>query len=130
MELFLGKDADDKTIDWSEDRIQMYIAQKSKQGGYLFAASLEGVHKSKQSAGKAKAMGMVAGEPDLRYYIPGGKLIFIELKNAVGKLTKSQEERIPLLQENGFQVNVVKAETPADGWRQVKEILDASNRGK
>lgn len=35
-----------------------------------FAASLNGVHLSKAQAGKAKAAGMVRGEPDLRIYDP------------------------------------------------------------
>src|ERR1035437_795373 len=93
--LFLGKDPADTAVKWAEDHLQMYIVTQSYRDGYVFAAGLEGVSKSLPAAGKAKAMGMAAGETDLRYYFAGGYTVMIELKTSDGKLTSSQKKRIP-----------------------------------
>ncbi len=123
MGLFLGKDAGDETVEWSEDYLQMFVVMQSHRDGYVFASGLEGVSKSKASAAKSKAMGMAAGESDLRYYLPDGKLVMIELKTLLGKLTSSQKIRIPLLRELGFNVNIVWAGCPMAAWLGVKRIL-------
>lgn len=51
--------------EWEE---QVAVVQALEARGRTYAASLNGVHLSKTQAGKAKAAGTVAGEPDLRIY--------------------------------------------------------------
>lgn len=49
---------------------QCCVVQVLHACGIDYAASLNGVKLSKAQAGKAKAAGMVAGEPDVRIYDP------------------------------------------------------------
>lgn len=121
---FLGRDPADSNSEWSEDHLQMFIVMQSHREGYVFAAGLEGVSKSRAAAGKASAMGMQAGETDLRYYFNGGRTIMIELKTSSGKLTASQKIRIPLLRSLGFNVCVLYADCPMAGWLGVKRIIE------
>ena len=123
MGKLLGKDTSDITIKWKEWHIQAYIVQESHRAGHVFAAGMEGNDLSKSGRGKADATGRTAGEPDLRYYMPGGRLIMIELKLGESKLQKSQKKRIPILRDLGFEVHLVRAVTPEDGWAQVRELL-------
>lgn len=121
---FLGKDAADGSHTWKEWHIQSYISTQSHRGGYMFSAGMEGASKGKAGGAKAKATGQQAGEPDLRYYLDGGKLVLIELKTISGKLSKIQKERISALRKLGFNVCIVYAESPMHGWTQVKHILE------
>lgn len=121
---FLGKDAGDETLEWKEWEVQAYIATQSHRAELIFAAGMEGASKSKAGGAKAKATGQAAGEPDLRYYFNGAKVVFIELKMPKGKLNDAQEKRIPILRAMGFPVHMVFAKSPADGWEKVKGIID------
>lgn len=120
---FLGKDPADPSHIWSEIFIQAYIVQEALKAGLTLAAGMEQGKRSKLSGARAKASGMAAGEPDLRFYLPMGQIKLIELKTKDGKLNDAQKLRIPKLKELGYAVSVVYAESPMDGWLQVKEIL-------
>ena len=71
--------------EWDE---QVAVVRELTHAGVFFAASLNGVKLSKAAAGRAKAAGMVAGEPDIRIYDrPPGLLVahagmMIEMKTA------------------------------------------------
>ena len=49
----------------------------------------------------------VAGAPDRILFMPGGRLIFVELKKPGGKLEASQKVMFPKLERLGFTVHVV-----------------------
>ena len=66
---------------------------------------------------------MAAGEPDLRIYLDGGRIVFIEMKTARGQLSKSQKQRIKALRDRDHIAHVVKAETPANAVDQVVDII-------
>lgn len=91
---------------------------------FEFAASLEGVRLNPRKAAECRAQGMKAGEPDLRLYFAGRRLVFVELKAKGGRLTTGQKERIPRLRALGFIVHVVEAHTPEAAVALVGAIVD------
>lgn len=80
-------------------------------GGFTIAGDMNGDYRSKQAAVKAKATGIAAGDPDLRVYASGGRLLLIEYKGEEGTVTASQKVRHPLLRALGYTVQVIKAST-------------------
>ena len=65
-----------------------------------------GEHRAISVAKRLKREGVVAGIPDLQVLMPNSKNFFIELKTEKGRLSKSQKETIPFMQEKGHQVIV------------------------
>lgn len=57
------------------------------------------------------------GVPDRLVVLPGGRIIFVELKTDVGKLSPMQIQQIKLLQSMGAQVRVLY------GLEAVEEFL-------
>lgn len=114
----------DKIPEW---RLQAEIAADLDRMDQPFAASLEGVKLNPYQAQMAKATGMKAGEPDVRLYFDGARLVFVELKVAGGYLNPAQRERVPMLRALGFVVHVVKAATPDDAVSAVREIVSMEN---
>jgi hypothetical protein len=115
-------------LPWSEDAIQAKICSALRAAGIVHAADQNKGRRSKAEGSRRKLAGMAAGEPDLRIYLDGARLILIELKTRDGKLKKSQEVRIPLLKELGFSVHIVYGKSPVDGVNQVLAIIDAANK--
>lgn len=121
--LFLNRDPAEVGI-WSENLIQAFIVRELRREGWNVAGGMEGAAKSRSVAGMSKATGQAAGEPDLRIYITGGRLIFIELKLVSGRLSDVQTVYHEMLRGLGHMVFVVYAKSPVDGWEQVKGILE------
>jgi len=94
-----------------------------RQPPFLYESSLEGIKLTKRQAAKAKALGMKKGVTDLRFYFPSPVMVCIELKRRLGSVSKEQKQRHAWLKAMGFEVHVVKAKTPKDGWDQVLAIL-------
>lgn len=99
-------------------------AEDVRPGTFTLAADFNA---GKRDAVKAQATGVMAGEPDLRVYAYGGRLLLIEYKNAEGslsvdrvvkpkrgkpKLRGGQVERHALLRALGYRVETIKAVTP------------------
>lgn len=90
-----------------------------RPGTFTFAADFAA---GKRDGAKAKATGVMAGDPDLRIYADGGRLLLIEYKNAEGSLSKDavikgkprvgQVSRHALLRALGYRVEVIKTATP------------------
>jgi len=118
----------DATVAWSEDDIQLAIVRTLRRLGVAFAADQNAGKRSLRDGARRKALGMVAGEPDLRLYLPGGRTVFVEVKNAKGSLSPAQMVRHAELRARNFPVHVLKAKTPADGVAQIMGIVDA-NKG-
>jgi len=89
----------------------------------MFAADQNAGRRSARDGARRKALGMAAGEPDLRIYLDGGRIVFIEMKTARGQLSKSQKQRIKALRDRDHIAYVVKAETPANAVDQVVDII-------
>ena len=113
---------------WSEDDLAMAIATELRRlewetQRFTFAHDQNGVKRSRASGGRAKAMGMRAGEPDLRVYLTGGRIGHIELKTAKGTASAEQRERHRTLRNLGHDVRVVKAATPREAVDQTISIV-------
>lgn len=121
MNLFLGRHPNCITLPWHEWQIQAYIIMQSRRAGYLVAGDMNA---GKRNPGQAKATGILAGAPDLRYYLDGPRLIQIELKvEPKGRLSQDQKDLHSVLAGMGFEVHTVFALTPAAGWDRVQDIL-------
>lgn len=59
-----------------------------------------------------------SGVPDRIILLPGGKIIFAELKTDEGKLSRLQEMQIARIKALGFDVRVVR------GLAGVEELID------
>lgn len=72
-----------------------------------------------QAAGKrgpkaqmqALATGLTPGDPDLRIYLPAGRIAFIEYKTSTGRLSPAQRQRHADMARLGHAVDVVAATT-------------------
>ena len=103
--------------------MQLAVAQHLRQHGYLFAADQNAGRRSLRDGARRKHLGMAAGEPDLRVYLDGGRVVFIEMKTSKGRLSENQKNRIEALQNAGHIAHVVKANTPTNAVDQVVDIL-------
>lgn len=94
---------------------------------FQYAASLEGVigNLNPYQARLAVATGVKRGEPDIRLYFGGGRMVPVEMKGAGGSLKPSQRERFPLLEALGFTVHIVKAASEDEAVALVGAIVDA-----
>lgn len=120
MNLLLGKDASDARIKWTEDDLQMYVVQEARKLGYYCAADFNA---GARNPGKAKAMGILAGTPDLRFYYEKGLIVWIELKTHHGSRSPAQLKHHAILDKAGHKVYTVGAQTPHLAWRQVHTII-------
>lgn len=122
---FLGKDPADETVEWSESTVQAYIVMQSRRAGYKCAGGMEQGARGGSAGARAKAAGLTAGEPDVRFYMSGGRVVFVELKLAKGgRLSDVQVVYHEMLRGLGHMVFVVYAKSPVDGWEQVRDILE------
>lgn len=63
------------------------------------------------------------GVPDRIVILPGGRIVFIELKTEIGRLAKVQKWQIEELRKRGAEVRVLKGLDP------VKEFLEEVDSG-
>jgi hypothetical protein len=96
---------------------------RAHPGAFAYAAGLEGVRLRPRQRATMRAQGMTAGEPDLRFYLPSGKLMMIELKTSKGATSAVQKARHGVLRALGFAVHVVKAKTPEEAASAVLGLV-------
>lgn len=82
--------------------LESYLRQHP--GAFAFAAGLEGVPMTPRKRAQMRAQGMSPGEPDLRFYLPQGRTLLIELKADKGTRNPAQKERHAALEALGFEV--------------------------
>jgi len=124
MSQLLKHDPEDTSVRWSEDDIQLAVVTWLRKHKFMFAADQNAGRRSRRDGARRKALGMAAGEPDLRVYRQGGVVTFIELKTARGRVSPAQKDRIQSLNDLGFVAVVVAASCPADAVRDVAAVLD------
>lgn len=91
---------------------------------FAFAGDMAAAKRTRQGATIAKATGLTQGEHDLRFYLEGGILGLIEMKEGNGTLKPVQRDRHALLYRLGFtRQAVVKATTESDAAAQVVAIV-------
>lgn len=117
----------DRVPEWRLQQAVVVDLDRRITSGQLFefAAGLEGVRLTPKKRGEMRQQGMMAGEPDLRFYFPGGRLVLIEMKAGDGSTNAAQKERHAKLARLGFVVHVVKAKTEAEAIAKVGAIVDA-----
>lgn len=123
----------DDTIRWCEDDLQKAAVQKlmrlEDEYNFTFAAGLEGMKTTKSVAVRQKHMGMRAGEADLRLYFDGGRTVMVEMKRGTsggqraGTLSDAQKKRHPELKKLGFEIIVIKPDTPSQAQSEIEEIV-------
>jgi hypothetical protein len=113
----------DATVRWSENDLQAAVVQWLRRNGFDVAADQGGLRTSRRQAGLAKIGGLIAGEPDLRIYLAGGRLLMVEMKTARGSVSKVQRERHAKLRSLGFDIEVLKAATPAEAVDKISAIM-------
>jgi hypothetical protein len=90
---------------------------------FTFAGDFNSARRSRQQATIAKATGIAAGEPDLRIYATGGRLLLIEMKGPVTPVSKDQKVRHPLLASLGHPVTIVRGKTIEQGAADVVALV-------
>jgi hypothetical protein len=124
MTKLLRHDWTDTAAAWSEDDLQMAIVQTLRRRGILFAADQNAGKRSKRDGARRKALGMAAGEPDLRLYLDDGRIVFVEVKTARGRMSGAQIERRKALDALGYETHVLQALTPAEAVDKITTILE------
>lgn len=123
MTNIITQDWANRLVNWSEDDIQLAVVQHLRRRKIVFAADQNAGRRSMREGARRKALGMAAGEPDLRIYLPGGRLVLVELKKRNGKVSAAQKERHADLVSLGFAVHTLRADTPANAVGQMVDIL-------
>lgn len=91
-----------------------YTAGPDTPGTFTLAGDFNAARRSPKEATKAKATGLTPGEPDLRVYAAGGRLLLIEIKAENGKPSEDQIARHALLIWLGYMVVTVHATSPEE----------------
>lgn len=112
-----------------EDELQRAVVKElliweALTGDFTFAhVPNEGMGLQAYAIAELVRQGLRAGEPDLIFYIRGGKVLLVELKRTKGVLSKAQKNRHSVLDKLGFEVYTVKPESIESGIEEVLSIL-------
>lgn len=115
---------DDPDVPWLEEDLQAAVATslfRVRRAGYPFdyAGDGTGGGVGRGEGSRRKAMGVTAGEPDFRVYLPAGRLWLIEFKRRDGTLNPEQKARHPKLAALGHPVPLIRAATPMEAVEKV-----------
>lgn len=90
---------------------------------FTLAGDMAAASRSPQMSVKMKATGLVAGEPDVRIYVEGGRLCLIEVKTDDGRESPEQIDRIALLDNLGFTVEVIQTSDPEQAAQRAVSLV-------
>jgi hypothetical protein len=93
----------------SERAIQIAIRDALRWHGIRSRHVPNGGKRSVVAGRRLRQEGMVAGFPDLIVWVPGGRIGFLEIKAAKGRVSEAQEREIAQLREDGFPAEVVRS---------------------
>lgn len=102
-----------KTPEWRHQGAAVTALRRKRDAGWpiRIAGDMNAGRRTMREAGLASATGMNAGEPDLRIYIKGPRLLMIEYKTTKGELSVDQKDAHAELKGLGFEVIVIQAAT-------------------
>jgi hypothetical protein len=112
-----------------EQTLQNYICSEFDillNNGWVFAyaGDMNAQRRTWAEAQVAKATGMKAGEPDIRVYLPGGRLILIELKvKAKNSVQKHQKDRHEVMRSLGFEVLIWRFKTTDEACAAARALI-------
>ena len=124
---------------YSESEIQGAVVDVLKTleaaGKLTFCASMNGLYLGRaagqdrrrvaKTIDKAHWQGMRNGEPDL-YVLAQGRVLFLEIKAAWGRLSDAQKARHAAIEAQGAGVHTIKAKTPPEAVDKLLAVLDAA----
>ncbi|MDF2809520.1 MAG: hypothetical protein K0S56_551 [Microvirga sp.] len=105
-----------KTPEWRHQGAAVTALRRARDKGWpiRIAGDMNAARRSPRERGLAAATGMNAGEPDLRVYITGPRLLLIEYKTKQGEISVDQKQAHAELKALGFEVIVIQAATPEE----------------
>jgi hypothetical protein len=110
--------------EWLLQAHMMAEWNKLESEGWAFSAvgDMNAARRSPQTAMQCKAMGMKAGEPDVRLYGYPARILFLEVKTTKGKKSDAQDARHDRLAALGHTVLVVAPRDEAHARSIAREI--------
>lgn len=124
--------SNDNVPEWRLQAAQVRRLRAMPEFGrqFLLAGDMAAGKRGPRARVEATATGLTPGEPDLRVYLAGGRLLLIENKTLKGRLSPEQIARHEDLERIGHTVLVIRAATEADAAEQaesaVREALGAA----
>ncbi|MDI6028327.1 VRR-NUC domain-containing protein [Corticibacterium sp. UT-5YL-CI-8] len=112
-------------LEWQLQAAQVRSLRALPEYGKLFllAGDQNAAKRGRKAQAEALAAGMTAGEPDLRIYGKGGRLLLIENKVGRATLTDSQRTRHPALSALGHPVVVLRAVSAEEASTQAVALV-------
>lgn len=90
---------------------------------FILAGDMNAARRGPKARVQAAATGLAPGEPDLRIYADGGRLLLIENKVGHSPLSKEQRDRHAALTRLGYRVDVIRATTEDDAAAQAVGLV-------
>lgn len=100
------------------------LMKLARRAPIAFAGDMGGSRRSPSERLWAKNTGLTAGEPDLRIYGPGGRILFVELKTTAGRLSPAQVARHALLAGLGHTVTTIHASTGEEAANLITQLVE------
>jgi hypothetical protein len=99
--------------------------RRYRQAGWPIrvAGDMNAARRSLREQGRASATGINAGEPDVRVYLPGGRLLLIEFKRAGKTKSGSQDEAHDELVALGHDVILLDPANENEAAAQAAEAV-------
>ncbi len=92
-------------------------------GQFLFAGDQNAAKRGGKARVQAQASGMIPGEPDMRVYGAGCRLLLWENKVGRGPVSASQKERHAALAALGHKVHVLRAVSEKEAADQAESLV-------
>lgn len=112
-------------LEWELQAAQVQALRAMPEHGkqFLFAGDQNSAKRGPRAQAIAVATGMVSGEPDVRVYLPAGRICHIENKVGNAKLSPAQVARHAALRALGHTVEVIRATTCEDAAAQAAALV-------
>lgn len=112
-------------LEWELQAAQVTALRAMPEYGkaFLLAGDQNSAKRGPRAQQQATAAGMTAGEPDVRIYGQGGRLLLIENKVGNGRLSPAQSGRHAALAKIGHPVFVLRATTTDNAAQQVVDLV-------
>tara|TARA_R110000787_G_scaffold229028_1_gene336606 strand:+ start:545 stop:949 length:405 start_codon:yes stop_codon:yes gene_type:complete len=129
MSKLLKHDWDDLEVNWLEEDLQQAIIMRMRQRKdhgqwFRIVGDMNAAKRNKSTGARLKAAGMQTGEPDMRIYVEGGVVCFVELKRTGNKTSEAQDVWHDILTDLGFDVIILTADTPNSAVDAMHDIID------
>lgn len=90
---------------------------------FLLAGDMASGKRGPRAQMQALATGLTPGDPDLRIYLPDGRVAFIEYKTATGRLSPAQKQRHADMERLGHTVVTVSAFSEDECADKTEELV-------